>query len=163
MAVETIFQLPLVREFILPFLLIFVLLYAILEKTKILGDDSHQLNALISFVIGLIFIGFVYPKMVVENLILFLTVSLVIAFVVLLLWGFIVGEGIKLSSEGKIKWVIGVLVVIAVIIALLVITGTAGGVINALFNQSWSATLWTNIAFLVVVAGALALVLNSSK
>jgi len=33
---------------------------------------------------------------------------------------------------------------------------------DLLFKQSWSSTFWTNVAFVIVIAGALALILKSS-
>ena len=71
MAAETILQSTIVSKFILPFLLVFFIVFAILEKTKLLGDGQKQLNALLAFVIGLIFTGAVFPKEVVGNLVLF--------------------------------------------------------------------------------------------
>ena len=37
------------------------------------------------------------------------------------------------------------------------------GFYNTLFNQSWSSSLWTNVAFIAVVAGALAIILKTGK
>jgi len=159
MALETIFQHEIFTKFILPFLLMFVIVFAILEKTKILGSDKKQLDAIIAFVIGLIFVSVVSPKMIVENLILFLTVALVIIFVVLLLWGFVSGGEAKIGGKG-IKIAVGVLIVLSVLIAVLVITGIYDNVFNFLFKQSWSNSFWTNVAFIAVIAIALALILN---
>ena len=86
---ETILQHWILTNFAYPFLLIFFIAFGILEKSKLFGSDKKQLNALIAFVIGLIFITAVFPKLVVGNLILFLTVSIVVMFVALLLWGFV--------------------------------------------------------------------------
>tara|TARA_Y100000310_G_scaffold150995_1_gene150512 strand:- start:4372 stop:4866 length:495 start_codon:yes stop_codon:yes gene_type:complete len=163
MAQEIFLQNWIFTKFALPFLLIFFVVFAILEKTKVFGDDNKQINALIAFVIGLIFIGFRYPKEIVENMILFLTVALIVVFVILLLWGFVSSgkEGFQLESWMKYSlWgVIGVAVVFAVLWA----TGIQGGVIDLLFYQNWSGTLWTNILFIVAVAGALALILKSKS
>lgn len=41
-------------DVMLPFLLIFVIIYAILQKTKILGEDRKNLNAAVAVVIGLL-------------------------------------------------------------------------------------------------------------
>ena len=144
--------------------MIFFLVFAILEKTKLLGDDKKQLNALISFVIGLIFVGVAYPTEVVGNMVLFLTVALVIMFVVLLLWGFAFGT-IKEGFEpaGWMKGILAAVVGIAVIIAVFWATGAQEGIISLLFKQTWSTTFWTNILFIVVVAIALALVLKKSS
>ena len=162
--VETILQHEIFTRFAFPFLLMFFIVFAILEKTKLLGEGKKQLNALISFVIGLIFVSAVYPTLVVNNLILFLTVALVVVFVALLLWGFIFGdikEGFKI--QGWMKWVLGIIVGIAVVIAVLWATGVQGKVIDFLFRQGWSNTFWTNALFIVVIAIALALMIKKSK
>lgn len=159
MALE-IFQNFVVRDFILPFLLIWTIVFAILEKSKLLGDGTKQLDAIVALVVGFIFVGAVFPKEVASNLILFLTVAIVVVFVGLLLWGFVSGSEAKIEGKG-LKWAAGVLVVIAVVIALVWATGVDAGVFNFLFKQSWSNSFWTNFFFVAVVAIALALVLRN--
>jgi hypothetical protein len=164
MAGLTFLQSPVLTKFILPFLLIFFLVFAILEKTKIFG--SKQINALISFVIGFIFVSAIFPKEIVGNLILFLTVAIVIVFIVLLLWGFVAGEeGLKFSGAPKaLKWVIGIVIVLVVIVAVVWAAGVdAGSFIYTIFHSSWSDTFWTNFFFVIIVAAALAVVLVSTK
>ena len=148
--VTTIFQHFIFKDFILPFLLIFVLVFALLEKTKILGDKK-QLHAIIAFVIGLIFVSAVFPKEVVSNLMLFLTVALVIMFVILLLWGFVFGEkeGFKLESWMKIS--LGLVIGISTVAAVIWAVGIQGGLIDFLFRQSWSSVFWTNFSFVIIV------------
>lgn len=145
-------------DFVYPFLLIFFIIFAVLEKTKIFGEDKKQLNALISFVIGLIFVAAVSPKLIVGNLVLFLAVAIVIVFVVLLIWGFITGEEAKFSS-GPLKIIAGFVVVIGVIIAIFLITGIWDQVTDTLFRSSWSEDVWSNVIFIVIVAIALAAIL----
>ena len=157
---ETILQSWIVTKFILPFALIFFILFGILEKTKVFGEDKHRLNALISFVVGLIFVGAVFPKLVVENLILFLTIAIVVVFIALLLWGFIVGSEPKVS--GKLQGVVAGVVIIAVVIALLWASGVEGNVFDFLFRSSWSTEFWTNAAFIVVVIAAIVLVVSTA-
>lgn len=164
MVAETILQHDILTKFVYPFLLIFFIVFAVLEKTKILGDDKKQLNALISFVIGLIFISAVFPKIVVGNLILFLTIALVIMFVVLLLWGFVAGD-IKegFIPEKGLKTFLMIVIGIAVVIAVFWALGLGAGFFDFIFNSSWSNAFWTNFLFIVVIAIALALVLWKSK
>ena len=97
--VETILQHWIVTQFILPFTLVFALVYAILLKTKLLGE-GNQVNAIIAGVIGLIFVSALEPKLIVENMMLFLAVAIVIVFVVLLLWGFVSGgdKGFEIAN-----------------------------------------------------------------
>ncbi len=163
MAAETILQHWIFTNFVYPFLLMFLIIYAILEKTKLLGEDKHQINALVSFVIGLIFVGAVFPKIVVSNLILFLTVALIVMFVVLLLWGFATGGEAKIGGSKMAKWVAGILIGISSVIAVLWATGIEDKVIDLLFGQQWSSTFWTNVLFIAAVVGALALVISKSK
>lgn len=162
MAADIFVQNIIFTKFVLPFLLIFFIVFAILEKTKVFGEDNKQTNALIAFVIGLIFVGVAFPKEVVENLILFLTVALVVLFVVLVLWGFVSGKELKIESTG-LRWTIGIAIVVSVVIAVLWATGIQGGAFDLLFGQSWSGTFWTNLLFVVLVGAALALILKNSK
>ena len=164
MAQETIFQHFIFQQFILPFVLVFTIVFAILEKTKLLGDDKKQLDAIVAFVIGLIFVTAVFPKIVVGNLILFLTVALIVMFVILLLWGFVFGE-IKegFTPPDWMKWTLGILIGLAVIVALVAAVGLQSGLIDFLFKQEWSSAFWTNFLFVVVIVIALALLLKAKK
>jgi hypothetical protein len=168
MAIDTIFQATILTNFIYPFLLLFFLLFAILEKTKLLGsENTRQLNALISVIISLIFVGAVFPKIVVGNLVLFLAVGVVVIFVIMLLWGFVAGKDkIDLGKTGK---VIAVLIILGVILVILgsIGFGPVGEVVNKIgkfmFNSGWSSSFWTNALFVIIVAVALAIVLKSQK
>jgi len=163
MVTETILQHEILTKFAYPFLLIFFIVFAILEKTKILGEEKKQLNALIAFVIGLIFVSAFQPKIIVENLILFLTVALVVMFVVLMIWGFVSSTKEGFQLEGWMKWILWIVGGIAVIIAVLWAVGVWDKVVDLLFKQNWSNSFWTNAAFIVAIAAALAAVLKSSK
>ena len=163
MALDNILQSDILTKFAYPFLLIFFIVFAILEKTKLFGEDKKQTNALIAFVIGLIFVGFAYPKEVVSNMIQFLTVAIIVLFVVLLLWGFIfsdIKEGFK--PEKWMKYLLGIIAGIAVVIAVVWATGSNSKIWDWMFDQSWSGDFWTNFVFIVVVAGALGLILKGS-
>lgn len=151
-------------KFALPFLLIFFIVFAILEKTKIFGENKKQLNALLAFVIGLIFVSVTYPKEVVGNLILFLTVGLVVLFVILLLWGFVFSDKEKgFQIEGWMKYTLWGVSGVALILAVIWATGIKSGLIDLLFYQNWSSVFWTNFIFIIAIAGALALILHNKK
>jgi hypothetical protein len=169
MVQETIFQNPIVTRFALPFLLIFFIVFGILEKTKLFGGDKKQLNALIAFVVGLILVAATSPTLTITNLVLFLTVAIVVLFVALLLWGFVTGEeGLKFEKIPKpLKWFIGIAIVVAVAVALLWALGVEGTIFGEasdfLFKNDWSKDFWTNLSFVVVIIVALVLVLRKSK
>lgn len=159
MVEEIILQHWIFTRFIYPFFLIFLLVFAILEKTKLLGEN-RQVNALVAFVIGFIFISVAYPTEVASNMILFLTIAIVVVFCALLLFGFAFGGEVKIEGKG-LKWFAGIVIVVAIIIAVLWTTGVKGEAFDFLFGQSWSKTFWTNAAFVVAAAIALALMIRT--
>jgi hypothetical protein len=159
---ETILQHWVITRFILPFLLIFFISFGILEKIKLFGDNRKQLHALTAFVIGLIFVGAVFPKLVVSNLILFFTVAIVVLFVAILLWGFVSGEEVKITNR-PLKWIIGIGIMVAVLIAVLWASGVEGSAFDFLFRQSWSTDFWTNVAFIAVIIIALVVVIKGAQ
>ncbi|MBI2044939.1 hypothetical protein HYT23_02690 [Candidatus Pacearchaeota archaeon] len=146
-----------------PFLLVFFVVFAVLEKTKVFGAEKKQINALTAFVIGLIFVAAVEPKLIVENLILFLSVAIVVVFVVLILWSFASGgEGFKLEAKW-LKWVVGIAIIGAVAVAMFLITGVWDTVVDTVFRSDWSSDFWVNVIFIVIIALALALMMKKAK
>lgn len=160
---DNILQSTILAKFVYPFLLVFFIVFAILEKTKVFGEKKPQLNAMVALIIGLIFVTAVSPKLIVGDLILFLSVALVVVFIVLLLWGFITGEEAKFSGSRGLKIGAGIVVVAAVIITLFLVTDVFEDVIDFLFDSDWSEDVWTNVVFIVLIAAALAVVIGSTK
>ncbi len=156
-------QNDLFTKFLFPFLLAFFIVFAILERTKLFGEGKKQLNALTAFVIGLIFVTAVYPVLVVNNLILFMTVALVAIFVILMIWGFIMGDYTKFQSNKILSWILIVIAGVAFIAAVIWATGWYSNLANFFSNTGLSQTIATNAVFVIVIAVALALVLKGAK
>lgn len=166
---DTILQSDLAVKFIYPFLLVFFIVFAILEKTQVLGESKKQINAMVAFVIALIFVASVTPKLIVGDLILYLSIALILVFVVLLLWGFASGGDLKtggiFGADGKanwLKWVIGIVIVVGAFVVMANSAGIDFGFLDKLFNSSWSGTFWSNVLFLVLIAVAIAVAIISS-
>jgi hypothetical protein len=161
----TILQSDMAVKFVYPFLLIFFIVFAILEKTKIFGDDKKVINAWVAGVIALIFIAAVTPKLIVGNLVLFLSVAMIIIFVILLLWGFVSGGELKTGIFGGNKflpWVVGIVIVLGVLIVVSISAGiNVEGFFGKLFNSSWSESFWSNVLFIFLIAVALAVAVKS--
>jgi len=87
--VATIFSSPLFVETILPFLLVFTLVFAILEKTKILGDERRQIDAIVALVIGLMFVAFDGPNNIIVNMVPIFGIALVVLLIFMVLLGFL--------------------------------------------------------------------------
>jgi hypothetical protein len=159
---DTFLQWPIISQYILPFLLIFFIIFAILERTKLFGEGKKQINALTAFVIGLIFIGAVSYTNMVQNLTLFLTVAIVAVFVILLIWGFIFGDSTGFKPAGWMKWILGIVAGIAFIWAVIWATGFSSK-IGGWFSGGIGQTIIVNGIFLIVIAVALALILLPPK
>lgn len=166
-----ILQSDMMTDFLYPLVLMFVLVFAILEKIQIFssgeGDDKKQLHAIIALVISLIFVGAVFPKLIVANLVQFLTVGLAIIFVALMLWGFVSGEG---KFPDKLTKVLGWIIGFAVFFAVLWATGAGGPIVNGLqkffallFGSNWSSGFWINLIFIAIIGVVVAVVLKGGN
>lgn len=106
-----------VYEYLLPFLLIFAIIFAVLEKTQILGEHKSNINVVVSLIFGLLIVA---QQGIIETINNFLpNVSLIIVVILalLLVVGLMVGkkfEGIK----GPILGLGIIVVIIAFVIAL---------------------------------------------
>ncbi len=155
----TVLQSPLFVETILPFLLVFTIVFAVLQKSKILGDGKKQIDAIVSLVVGLIVVSFLKATQIIVTLMPFLAVSLVIIMVFLILWGIFWKEG-EFDVGKKVKIAAGIVALIAVIIAVLMITGYWENIMG-MFNSG--SALLGNIIIIVIIAVAIIVALTSGK
>jgi len=160
--VETIFSNPLFKDIVLPFLLVFTIVFAILEKTKLLGDGKKQIDAIVALVVGLIFVGFSTATSIVSRLVPFLAVALIILFIVMLVFGFVGGKEKDVLGRG-VKIALGVVFGIAFVIAILFVTGYLDKLINMVTVNANAGKILVNVVFLVAVGAAIALILASGK
>lgn len=154
-----ILTLPVFTDIILPFLFIFTLIFAILEKSKLLGDDKHQINAITGFVVGAILISFANAIDIITQMTVFMAVSLVILFVFMLIYGFVYnGKDGELMGKG-LKTLLGIIIFIAVVIAVLLVTDSWDKVYD-FFTRS---DVGTNVVSIVLIAAAIAAVVWKKK
>jgi hypothetical protein len=99
------------------FLFVVFIVYAILAKTKILGEGGF-VNVLVSFIMAIIFMSFSSLELYVQTIIPWAMVLLVCVFLVLLLAGFASGKIGDIMST-KFAWVVaGILILIFLIVAI---------------------------------------------
>ena len=150
--VSTLFQSPIFSEIILPFILIFTVIFAILEKAKILGEDKKQIDAIVSFAIALIFVSYSYATGVISKLMPFLGISAVVILVFMILFAFVSTgkEGFELGQGLKITF--GVLIGIGVVIVVIWATG-AWDKVYSFFSGSdeRTTTLWATIFVVIAI------------
>ena len=159
---EPIFISPYFLEYILPFLLVFVLVFAVLQKTKLLGDGKKQADAIISAVIGLIFIAFPFARNLVVNLMPFMVVSLVILLVFMLVWGFAAKKEGDILNKGM-KIAVGIIFGLGLITAVLMLTGAWDKVYNFLFEQETGKQIWINLLIIGIMVGFIIPIVKNSK
>ncbi|MBS3099780.1 hypothetical protein J4463_01015 [Candidatus Pacearchaeota archaeon] len=164
MAFETILMHAFAVQIIYPFLLIFTLVFAILQKSKILGDEKKQIDALVAFSIALITVAFSWATNIITSLMPFLAVSVVILLVFMILYGFVGSTSEKEFSLPK-RVQVGIVIIagIALIIAVLVATGQWDKVHNALFINGNPTNLFSNVLLIAIIAGALIIVVMPFK
>lgn len=160
--VETIFSSPLAFQVILPFLLVFTLVFAVLDKSEVLGKDKRRINALVALIIGLIVVAFGRAVYIINNMIPFLAVSLVIILVFMILVGALYEQGsFKLSDN--VKWILMIVIAIAVIIASLYFTGAWDYLYSYVMSGGSASTTVANILFIVLIVVAVAFVFWGAK
>jgi len=159
--VDSIFSHPWFVDFILPFLLVFTLIFAILEKSKLLGEEKRQINAIVSLVIGLIFVSVGYGTGIIVQLSYFLVVCIVILFVFMLIFGFATNKTQGDMLNKGLKIALGIIFGIAVIVAVLLITGWWDIIYDFVTNRGLGQTILINLFILAIIGGAIAVVMSS--
>lgn len=96
------------------FLFVFVVVYAILIKTEILGSNKGM-NALIGFVMAVVFVSFSSLGTYVNNIIPWFIVLLVILFFILLVAKFTTKDFDKMMTKG-FAWVVVIIFIIVFLI-----------------------------------------------
>jgi len=97
------------------FLFVFVVSYAIIAKTKLLGENKF-INIFISFLIAIIFLGFSSVREYVINIVPWFAVLITVLFFILLVIGF-TGKLEDLVKPGFVWFFVVVLVVIFLVAA----------------------------------------------
>lgn len=154
---QTILSEPIFVETILPFILIFTVVFAFLQKAKVFGENKKQIDAIVGLVVALLVISFAQATGIIVQLMPFLAVSLVVILVFMILMGSYMGD--KIPGK-KVSTILTVLVSIAVIVAVLIFTD-AWSYLADLFNANTGSPLFVNILFIVIIAGAIIAVVTS--
>jgi len=159
--VETLFTNPFFVETVLPFLLVFTLTFAILEKTEILGKEKRQVDAIVSLAIALIFVAFGSATEIVVRMIPVLGIALVVILVFLILFGSLFRQG-SFEVHYGLKIGIGILIGLLIIVTTLVLTGGLN-YISGFISSPGSGAFVLNGILVVVIIGAIVAVVLGGK
>ena len=149
-------------EMLLPFLLVFVVVFAILQKSKILGDGKSQIDAIVAMVIGLILIGVPQPRNIIVGIMPWMAVGVAVILIFLILYGFIGGD---LSGKETPLWVkvsFGILAGLFTLAVVLYVSGLGIVIFNWISGSNGSG-VWSNVIMIVLVLGAMAVAIFGSK
>ena len=155
-----IFDNPFFTEIALPFLFVFVVVFAILQKTKLLGEGKMQMDAIVALVAGLLLIGVPAPRNILVGIMPWMTVGLAVILVFLLLYGFVAGD---LSNAPKwMKIVFGILAGIFTTGVVLYVSGAYKIVSGWLFGAE-SSGVWMNALMILLIIGVVVVAISGGK
>ena len=137
--------------YVLPFLLIFALVFGILTRTQIFKNNK-AINGVIAFVIGLLALQFNFVPVFFSEIFPRLGIGLAVILALLILAG--------LFFDPNNKWVSYGLLVIGVIVFIVVIIQTAGWV--GWYSGFWWYDNWPKVLLVLVVIGILAAIIASA-
>jgi len=154
-----IFDNPFFTEMLLPFLLVFVVTFAILQKSKILGESKAQIDAMVGMVVGLILIGVQGPRDIVVGLMPWMAVGISIILVFMLLYGMVAGDLSNLPNN--VKYTFGGLAAIFTVAVTLYVTGWWEDIVG-LFGPA-SGDFWMSIVMLIIILGVVAVAIKGGN
>ena len=157
--VETILSNPFVKDLVLPFLLIFAVVFAILQKSEILGKERRQTDAIVALVVGLLVVAVGTTTNIITGLMPILAVGLVVLLAFFLLWGFAFKQG-EFAVHSGVRWAIAAIAAIALIITVLYLTGSWDYLKNL---TSGGESIITNVVFVGLIIIAIAVVVGFGK
>lgn len=163
-------------DVVLPFLFVFTLLYAVLEKTKILGTEGEKhvpkknLNAMVSFAVALFVVAATNIVDIIRQSLPMVVLVLVVIISFLLLAGSFMGsEEFSFKDNTRWKGFLTVVMFLAVILIFMSLIKNEAGIswLNLILNYI-KETLWTgpvisSIIFLAVIAGVIWFVVYAGK
>ena len=139
-------------SYILPFLLIFALVFGILSQTKIF-QESRSTSGIIAFVVGLMALQFDFVPVFFSEIFPRMGVGLAILLVFLIFVGMFSDP-----DSGAMMWT---MVAVSLVIAVIVLVNTAG-------SLGWSAGYWWYdnweiVAMVVTLLVVMAIIIGGSK
>ncbi len=105
-------------DIILPFLLVFTISFAVLQKVKIFGQDSKKINVVVALVIGLLFLQNSYLIFILQRFLPNMSIIMIAVLMFLLLVGIVGGKEGFQGFSGKMLTTAFFLAIIVTLVAL---------------------------------------------
>jgi len=155
-----IFENVFFAKMLLPFLLVFVLVFAILQKSKILGDGKAQVDAIVGMVVGLILIGASGPRDIIVGIMPWMAVGIAVILVFFVLYGFVAGDLSGSNMPNSLKYVFGGLAGVFTIGVVLFVSGLWENIWDSFGGAS---EVWMNVVMVAVILGVVAVAVFGNK
>ncbi len=143
-----------------PLFLVFVVVFAILQKSKILGEGKSQIDAIVAFVAGLLLVAVPGPRNIIIGIMPWMTVGVAVILVFFILYGFVAGDLSK--SPNWMKAIFGVLAALFTIGVVLYVTGF-GNTISSWFSGGNGTDIFMNVLVTAIIGGAVAVAVLGGK
>ncbi|MDP1694927.1 MAG: hypothetical protein Q8L34_05295 [Candidatus Woesearchaeota archaeon] len=160
-------------DVILPFLLVFTLVFAVLEKTKIFGTEGSKdkeqtrknLNAMVAFSVAFFVTASVSIVSAFQIALPWVALVLVIIVSFMLLVGIFFGEG-QLDFFKTFKKPTATFMVILIVVVLIIFLaafGQLGTILNFFTGDAQNSTIFTSVIFLLLLVAAMWFVIGRDK
>ena len=156
-----IFDNPIFTEMILPFLLIFVVVFAILQRSKILGDGKKQIDSLTSLAVALLLIGVPAARDIVTSIVPWLAVGVTVLLMFFLLYGFVekeVHDNMNKNIKNSLIGIIG-----AFMVGVLLWATPLGEILYDFLIDGSSSEVWVNVIMIAVIMGVVVVAVNGGN
>ena len=154
MVYQSIFS-SLLGQAVLAFLLVFTIVFAVLQKSEILGKGKQQVDALTALAVGLIVISVGSAMDFIQKIIPFMVISLVIILAFMLLLGMLFKQG-EFDTPKWVKLIFGIIIFVAIVIAVLVFSG-GWDYITSFFSNGTNVV--SNIILVIIIIFAVVIAL----
>ena len=136
-------------EFFLPFLLIFSIVFAILQKIRVLGDKKG-VHIVVALAVGLLAIQNSFVVFLINNFLTNIALVIILIIMFLVILGLLAGDQV---GAAKINWIIMVVALVGIFWALFYDFFAGTWVLPQLFtmNSSSQGSLLTILIFVVVI------------
>ena len=159
-----------VFDVLLPFLLVFTVVFAVLQKSEVLGKDKANLDAMVAFVIGLLVVAATKVVAIINTALPQIMILVVVGLSFLLMLGiFAKPDGTFFSNlEGVPMLILGIIMSIAVVFIFLGVIENDRGEswLSYGFNyllDFWNGAVVGSIVLLLVVVAAIFFVVGGKK
>lgn len=156
-----IFDGPLFTEVVLPFVFVFVVIFAILQKTQLLGKDKAQVDSMVGLVVGLILIGFPQPRDILVGIMPWLAVGVAVILVFFILYGFVVGD--LTQSTAIAPWLKNTFLGLAALFTVGVVLFVSGAGKLLLSSFGDSGEIWMNAVMIIIIVAVVAVAIKGGK